>query len=208
MRILPTLTTSIALAFCSLQAAHAADTVYNDNYYDTGTPKKPQWDGTYIGGQLGASSSKFPNPFSGKTGLQGGIVVGKTFQSGSFVYGGELEGNYGGAKHKFDGSSLKQTWSGAAKAKAGIALDSTLIYGTVGYGVSKLKADGDIVSGDGWKRGMIYGAGVEQAIAGPLSVKAEYNFSRLGNVKTEVNGVNERHSLKNHSVKLGLNYRF
>ena len=52
------------------------------------------------------------------------------------------------------------------------------------------------------------GAGVEQALTGPLSVKAEYDFQRFNDVKSRVNGVEQRNNLKNHSIKAGLNYKF
>ncbi|MCY1556110.1 hypothetical protein D9M68_928310 [compost metagenome] len=52
------------------------------------------------------------------------------------------------------------------------------------------------------------GAGVEQAISGPISIKAEYDFQRFNDVKSKVNGVTQYNNLKNHSIKAGVNYRF
>ncbi|GGA84722.1 outer membrane protein [Brucella endophytica] len=198
-------------ATLSAPVALAADLGnYNNDYsepapLDSGT----DWSGNYVGAQIGASSSEFPNPFSNRTGALGGLVVGKNFQNGKFVYGGELEGNFAEAEHRLGrGGTLQQSWSGVAKAKAGVALDKTLVYGTLGYGVTKFKPKGTVTSGSDWEGGVLLGAGVEQQISGPLSAKVEYDYMRFGDVKTEVAGRDQRDNLKNHAIKAGVNYKF
>ncbi len=49
---------------------------------------------------------------------------------------------------------------------------------------------------------------LNRPLSGPLSVKAEYDFQRFNDVKSRVNGVEQRNNLKNHSIKAGLNYKF
>lgn len=195
----------------SVIAARAADAIVNDNYnynepVDTGAK---DWTGNYVGGQFGASSSKFPSPFSDRTGALMGVVAGRTVQSGKFVMGGELEANFAEAEHRIGhGGELQQSWNGNAKAKAGIAIDQTLVYGTLGYGATKFKGKGKTTDAPGWNGGVVLGAGVEQVVSGPLSVKAEYDYQRYSGVKSEVNGVSQKNDLNNHSLKAGLNYRF
>lgn len=191
--------------------AFAADMMGAADYsYDQPVASGPQdWSGNYVGAQIGASSSKIPGPFTNRTGALGGVVAGKNFQSGNFVYGGELEANFAEAEHRIGrGGTLQQSWNGNAKAKLGYAFDKTLVYGTVGYGVTRFKAKDNTTSGPGWEGGALVGAGVEQAISGPISVKAEYDFQRFGDVKSEVNGEERRNNLKNHAIKAGVNYRF
>ncbi|MBC8717226.1 MULTISPECIES: outer membrane protein [Brucella/Ochrobactrum group] len=195
----------------SAGSASAADMMDNNNYnYNEPVASGPHdWSGNYVGAQIGASSSKVPGPFTNRTGLLGGAVVGKNMQSGNIVFGGELEGNFAEAEHRIgNGGSLQQSWNANAKGKVGYAFDKTLVYGTAGYGVTKFKPKDATTSGPGWEGGALIGAGVEQAISGPLSVKAEYDFQRFGDVKSKVNGVSQTNNLKNHSIKAGLNYRF
>lgn len=206
-------TAAFTIAFAqSLAPALAADAFSNDyNYNDTATSYSAPatWEGNYVGVQLGTTSSKTPSPFSSRTSALGGIVAGKNFQSGNFVYGGEAELNFGEAEHKIqNGGRLQQSWNTVAKAKLGYAMDTTLIYGTVGYGVTKFKPKDNITSGSQWAGGVLLGAGVEQQLSGPFSVKAEYDYMRHNGVKTDVNNVRFENNLKTHSLKAGVNYRF
>ncbi|PWK75653.1 outer membrane protein [Aminobacter sp. AP02] len=169
------------------------------------------WSGMYAGIHLGSASSGFPNPFADKSSTQFGGQVGTNFQSGVMVYGAELEGSYsGGSKYDLGrGAELRRTWNGAAKARAGVSLDRTLVYGTAGYSMAKFKAKGNVISEDKWEGGYLIGGGVEQAFAGGISARAEYNYVNYGDVNAVLKG-GTRTSVDaaSHSVKLGLNYRF
>lgn len=191
--------------------ATAADLASNNygsqNYSDAAY----NWSGSYVGGHLGTSSSGFPNPFSSKSGLQFGGQLGTNFQSGGIVYGAELDGSYSrGAKHKLDdGAELKRTWIGAAKVRAGVSFDKTLVYGTAGYSMTKVKPGGTVASGGRWKGGYLLGGGIEQAFAGNVSAKVEYNYVNYGDVDyTLRNGAKRSADLSAHTVNMGVNYRF
>lgn len=193
--------------FAAPAVANAADYLAQQQSYNA----PYDWSGAYVGGQLGVTSDGFPNPFSSKSGVQFGGQVGTNFQSGMFVYGAELDGSYStGADHRLGGGAeLKRTWEGAAKVKAGVALDRTLVYGTAGYGMAKFKSEGTVISDDKWEGGYLLGAGVEQAINDKLSAKVEYNYVDYGDVNTVVAGGTRRSDeLSSHGLKLGLNYRF
>src|SRR5690606_36687553 len=139
----------------------------------------------------------------------GGVVVGKQMQSGNVVFGVELESSFAEPQHRIGHvGSIQQSWNGNAKGKVGYAFDKTLVYGTAGYGVTRFKAKDNTTSAPGWEGGALIGAGVEQALTGPLSVKVEYDFQRFSDVKSRVNVVEQRNNLKNHSIKAGLNYKF
>lgn len=195
---------SLALA----GAATAAD--YSDNYtYDQPVSSNTDWSGNYVGAQLGATSSRVPLPFSSRTGVLMGAVAGTAAQSGNIVYGGEVELNFGEAEYRMgDGGKLQQSWAAAAKAKLGYAMDETMVYGTIGYGTAKFKKKGNTNKAPGWEGGLLMGVGVEQKVSGPVSVKAEYDYQRFYNVKSEVNGARRSDDLNNHSLKFGVNYRF
>ncbi len=181
------------------------------NYnYDQPVAEGPHnWSGNYVGAQIGASSSRVPGPFTNRTGALIGGVAGSNFQTGNFVFGGEVEANFAEAEHRLgNGGSLQQSWNLNAKAKAGYAINNTLIYATLGYGATRFKAKDATTQAPGWQGGAVLGAGVEQAITGPLSVKAEYDYQRFGDVESRVNGVRQSNNLANHAIKVGLNYKF
>ncbi|ODT08326.1 MAG: hypothetical protein ABS58_02910 [Mesorhizobium sp. SCN 65-20] len=198
------------LAPFSMPAAMAADVA--SNYY---APQESSagydWSGTYAGAHGGITKDGFPNPFSDKTGWQIGAQTGINFQSGMFVYGGELEGSYSnGATYNIgNGAKLERNWDAAAKVRAGVALDRTLVYGTAGYGVTKFDPKRNVTSGDNWEGGLLLGAGVEQALGEKLSAKAEYNHVDYGKVTSTVAGVGRSSKeLSSQTLKLGVNYRF
>lgn len=169
------------------------------------------WSGIYAGVQGGVQSKGVPNPFSSRSGWALGGQVGANFQAGPLVYGGELDATYstGTDIRLGDGAGLEQKMTGAAKLRAGVSLDRTLIYGTAGYGWTKLKPKGTVVSDDQWKGGFVVGAGVEQAFAGRTSLRVEYLMHRLSDVETTVaGGATRSDDINSRSLKLGLNYRF
>lgn len=190
--------------------ATAADVASNyDNSQESSAGY--DWSGTYAGAQVGITRDGFPNPFSGKTGWQIGAQGGINFQSGMVVYGGEVEGSYStGATYNIgNGAKLERNWDAAAKVRAGVALDRTLVYGTAGYGVTKFEAKRNVTSGDNWEGGYLLGSGVEQALGDKLSAKAEYNYVDYGKVRSTISGVGNRaKDLDSHTLKLGVNYKF
>ena len=209
-RSIPAMALGVAIGVFT-GSAFAADMMEatDYSYSDPITSGPHDWSGNYVGAQIGASSSRIPSPFSNRTGVLGGVVVGKNMQSGNIVFGAELEGNFAEAEHRIGhGGSLQQSWNGNVKGKVGYAFDKTLVYGTAGYGVTRFKAKHNTTSAPGWEGGALIGAGVEQALSGPLSIKAEYDFQRFNDVKSRVNGVEQHNNLKSHSIKAGLNYKF
>lgn len=194
-------------------ASHAAAADMATGYEPSGGAEDLayDWSGIYAGVQGGVQSKDVPNPFSSRSGWTIGGQVGANFQAGPLVYGGELDGTYSSGTdiRLGDGAELEQSMTGLAKLRAGVSLDRTLIYGTAGYGWTKLKPKGTVVSDDQWKGGLVVGAGVEQAFAGRASVKAEYLMHRLRDVDTTVTGGATRSDdINSQSLKLGLNYRF
>ncbi|WAX94481.1 porin family protein [Aminobacter sp. NyZ550] len=191
--------------------AMAADIAQNYEAPQDFSNQAYDWSGTYAGVHLGSASSGFPNPFADKSGWQLGGQVGTNFQSGSMVYGAELEGSYSkGSKYNLGGGAeLQRTWNGAAKVRAGVALDRTLVYGTAGYSMAKFKGKGNVISDDKWEGGYLVGGGIEQAFDGGLRARVEYNYVNYGDVNAMVKGGGKRsEDLASHSVKLGLNYGF
>lgn len=196
--------------FTAPVAATAAD-MASGYYAQSDSSGAYDWSGMYAGGNVGISNADIPNPLSKKTGWQLGGQAGMNFQSGQFVYGAELDGSYStGTRYNIgDGAELERHWDAAAKARAGVAFDRTLVYGTAGYGVTKFDAKRNVTSGPNWEGGLLLGAGVEQALTDKVSAKVEYNHVDYGKVRSDVAGVGRKvNELDSNTLKAGLNYKF
>lgn len=188
--------------------AQAADMA--SGYQDTSSGAY-DWSGVYGGAHVGISSESFPNPFSSKTGWGLGGQVGANFQSGMVVYGAEMDASFSnGTRYNIgNGAQLERNFDAAAKARAGVALDRTLVYGTAGYGLTKFNSKTNVTSANNWEGGLLLGAGVEQAISDKVTAKIEYNHVDYGKVRSDVAGVGRQvNELNSNSLKAGLNYRF
>lgn len=165
----------------------------------TGAASAQDWNGFYAG----IHGSYVPSdgaPFDlGKAGLGGGAQAGYNMQLGPGVIGVELE-----ADKTFRGdAALDQQAQLSAKARAGLALGSTLIFATAGYGTAYLGTGGDVA--EGWHGGLLLGGGVEQKLTDQLSVRLTYEQLRLGDVKLAAGGTIDTTT---HSVKTGVNFAF
>lgn len=131
-------------------------------------------------------------------GAIGGLQAGYNLQVDKFVVGIEGEYTSAGVRGSFNfdaqrpeaiaGGDLEAIF--AVKAKAGMALDRTLIYATIGYAASYnngfannlwLSAPAvDEGTGGQLLHGYVVGGGVEHAVTDQISLKAEYNHYSFG----------------------------
>lgn len=139
-----------------------------------------------------------------------GVRAGYNRQFGAFVLGAEADvGNMlGSATEIGNGGTLKQTWNGGARVRAGVAMDRTLVYGLVGYNYMKFQAGGTVTSGNKWRGGYEVGAGIEYAVLKNISIGLEYDYSRFDNVTSVIGGATKKNSFGDHSVRAGVNFRF
>ncbi|WP_320202749.1 outer membrane protein [Agrobacterium rosae] len=166
------------------------------------------WTGAYVGGHIGAAMPS-ANPFKGGKGLALGAQGGYDYDLGSAVVGGEVEGTYlGDSKQKVPNGNLRERWRAAAKVRAGVKLDDTLVYGTAGLTVTSLRDGANVTGPDGMKEGYLLGAGAEHRFTPQISAKVEYNYVATDDVRTFSNGVASHTDLSDHVVKGGVNYRF
>jgi opacity protein-like surface antigen len=183
------------------------------SYHDAGlTVATGSWSGFYAGGTIGGLTSADPEldfDFDEYT-LSAGAQVGYLQQLGTFVVGAEVQGMWTNELQYVltPGSGLQQDWSVAAKGRAGVALGDLLVYGTGGAIFSELKSTGSASIDEEWHAGAVFGGGVERKLGDNISVRAEYLQTRFFEVESAVAGVNRTDDLTNHTISLGLNYRF
>ena len=200
---------AVSTALLSMAPARAADLShsYQPPAFNDPTPKSG-WGGAYVGGDLGISGRKM---FSGDKGVALGVHGGYNVDLDSGVVGGELEiSHQGNAEMRVPSGTLKDRYRVAAKAKAGIGINSnqTLLYGTAGVAMSDYGGKGGVSGPDGWKPGYLVGAGVEQKLTDNLSARLEYNYVGTSDVRSSVGGVQSKTDLHDQTLKAGVNYKF
>lgn len=170
--------------------------------------------GTWFGPCLAAGSC--PGGLSHSSdGFVGGAQIGYNWQIDQFLIGGEADISWAdiqGSTGIANGTvSTRADWLSTVRARAGVAIDRVLIYGTGGIAFTDMKTElngpvgfsSDSQNLTGWT----IGAGVELALTENLSMKGEYLYTDFGDKDYGIGGTTVPVSLDGSTVRLGLNYR-
>ena len=187
------------------------------------------WSGAYLGGQMGYASgtSRYSSDIDEQLkfspdGFLGGIYGGYNHQfSNNMVLGLDADfslaniknnGKYydGGIRDPEVGTSIKMRWNGAARIRAGYAVDRFLPYVAAGlsYGKYKLSVwdeEGSMLDVSKTRTGWTIGAGLDYAVTDNLIARVEYRYSDFGKAKI-FSDVSDSLSFKTHDVRLGIAY--
>ena len=180
------------------------------------------WTGFYIGvnggGAFGHSNWDSAGGFNLTGGLVGGTVGYNWQQPGSpWVLGIESDLDFSGISGTTTtlcplGCRTANNWLGTVRGRVGYAIDRIMPYVTGGLAFGNIKATTPGFPGvDNTNTGWTLGAGLEVAIGGGWTVKAEYLFVDLGNINCGIScGVlpNDNVSYRSSIVRGGLNFRF
>jgi len=215
----------LALSACVAAPSYAADliieapAIIESDAYD--------WSGFYAGlvGGYAYSDSTSTNANTGRTtvtpihGALLGLALGANYQIDSFVLGTEGEvmwtsisgSNTCDVNTTCNGSIQ---WLSSVRARAGVAVDSWLLFGTLGVaaaGINASYANPATGSFSGTAFGWTAGAGVEVALADNVSVKGEYAYYAVGaQAPVGTIGTVSPYNLgaNIHTVKVGVNFAF
>jgi outer membrane immunogenic protein len=169
-------------------------------------------------------------------GFTGGVQGGYNMQTGSFVFGLEVDA----ASFKLGASrsvavpalatvatSFDTDWLFTARARVGMPVaPNLLIYGTAGFALTDLSVSNSVTtigaaSARGLVTGRTIGAGAEWALSRNWSIRGEYLYLDFGNVTVnsptsisgaqladDYNTVRTTADLTAQIVRLGLNHKF
>jgi outer membrane immunogenic protein len=172
------------------------------------------------GGGIGAGA--FPLSSHTNNGFLVGGQVGANYQAGWAVLGAEVDGSWTNIKGHTPclvalTCATQHDWLVTAAGRFGVSWDHTLVYvkGGAGWADPKYSASAPFAFSTSVQQtrvGALFGAGIEQAIAGGWSAKIEYNYIAFGtrNINFPVGPFNVATDVTEnmHLVKFGLNYRF
>jgi outer membrane immunogenic protein len=169
-------------------------------------PPAAVWEGPYVGihGGIGRAnfSVTFDNPddtwTSGATGGIFGGQIGYNWQRRHWVYGVEADASWAGLKASYqeadgdDYAEAKVRWLASFRGRAGLAIDDTLVYATVGLALGGTRhsyrnidriCDGCGDFGSAFSRtrvGWVAGFGVEHQFGPRWSARLEALYYDLG----------------------------
>ncbi len=197
-------------------AAAAADLPPGPNYYKAPAylPPPYTWSGFYIGinggGGLGRSNWDTVGGFNVSGGLVGG-TVGYNYQVSHVVFGVEGDVDWSGIQGSTGGTSTSNSWLSTVRGRIGYAADRFMPYITGGgaFGTINASAPG-LAGGSATNAGWTLGAGLEFAIAGNWTAKAEYLYVDLGRFNCGVGcgAPTDNVSFNTNLIRGGVNYRF
>jgi outer membrane immunogenic protein len=166
------------------------------------------WQGPYVGANLGYQWGSVTSAPQDPSGVAGGLQAGYNWQSGQFVFGGETDLQLSDADDRFAGWKFSNPWFGTMRARAGIAMNNVMFYGTVGLAYGTLKLE-DAVTGtseSSTKLGWAAGLGLEVGLMRNWTARAEYLYVDLGDDTFSLTGT--RHGIESGMLRFGVNYHF
>ena len=211
-------------ALAAAPCANAADLSVAPLYKTPPAPVAPvyNWTGFYLGanggGGWGNSWWNAQSTGVNMSGAQVGGTAGYNLQLGRTVFGveGDLDwSNLNGTANSAlcpNGCSTSNSWLSTVRGRVGYAFGGVMPYVTGGLAVGDIHATtpgfaGASTTNAGWT----LGGGLEVALPGNWTAKAEYLHVDLGNVNCGANcgiATGENVSAQENLVRAGLNYHF
>jgi outer membrane immunogenic protein len=205
-------------------AAAAADlgARYRQQPYLKAPPYNPafSWSGFYLGLNGGGGWGHSAWDRTGGLDLSGGVIggsAGLNWQTGQVVLGVEGDVDWSGVTGTTVtgcpvGCTTRNDWLGTVRGRAGYAFDRFLPYIAGGLAFGDINASTAGFSGASQTNlGWTLGAGMEVAIVGKWSAKAEYLHVDLGSFNCGLScglAITDNVSLREELVRGGVNYRF
>ncbi|MGH6672321.1 MAG: outer membrane protein [Xanthobacteraceae bacterium] len=179
------------------------------------------WSGFYLGlnggGGWGRSTWTHTGGFDTSGGLVGG-TIGYNYQVNQAVLGVEgdidwadINGTTSVAGCPATSCKTSDDWLGTIRGRLGYAAGRFMPYITGGAAFGDIKGSGPGLAGvDNTNAGWTAGGGIEFAIAGHWTAKAEYLYVDLGSVSCGVacGAATQNISFKSNLFRGGINYRF
>lgn len=201
------LATAVFAAAMTSGAAFAADLGY-DRVAPGARPYVYNWQGFYVGANLGYQWGKVTNNSTNPEGFTGGAGLGYNWQYSSLVYGIETDIQLSGADDSVSPSKFANSWYGTLRGRGGFAFNNVLIYGTAGLAYGGLRGESTLTGASESKTlgGWTAGVGMELGLTPVWTLKAEYLWIALAGRGYTVTGANN--GLESSILRVGANYRF
>ena len=167
------------------------------------------WTGFYLGA-LGGYNWGNADTDAGDVDAEGfdvGGYAGANYQWGNFVVGAEGDVLFPFVDGEEAGLEVDQGVNGSLRARAGIALDRFLLYGTGGLAGTELELDDGADSDSQTLWGWTAGAGGEALLTDSITARVEYRYSDYEEETFDL-GAPVDSDLTTHSIRGGVGLKF
>jgi outer membrane immunogenic protein len=141
-------------------------------------------------------------------GFDVGGYAGANWQWGNFVVGAEGDLLYPFREGDAGGVAAEQGLHGSLRARAGIALDRFLIYGTAGGAGTNLELSSAAGTDEQTLWGWTAGAGVEGMVMDNVTARVEYRYSDYADETFNLGGAAVNSDFSDHSIRGGIGLKF
>jgi outer membrane immunogenic protein len=170
------------------------------------------WTGFYLGALAGWTWADFGTDAAAgdvdADGIDGGIYAGANWQWGNFVVGGEADFIISGVDGSEGALNVEQGLNGSLRARAGVALDRFLAYGTGGAALTEAELSNAAGSDSSTLWGWTVGAGVEALLTDNITSRVEYRYTDYEDDTFTLGGAPVNSDLTTHSLRAGVGYKF
>jgi outer membrane immunogenic protein len=168
------------------------------------------WTGFYLGalGGYGWGNADTSVGDINADGFDVGGYAGANWQWGNFVVGAEGDILVPFRDGSGAGVSVDQGLNGSLRARAGIALDRFLVYGTGGAALTDLELSGGGLSDDQTLWGWTAGAGVESMLTDNITARVEYRFTDYNDDNFTLGGGPVNSDFTTHTIHGGIGLKF
>jgi outer membrane immunogenic protein len=170
------------------------------------------WTGFYLGALLGWTWADFDTDAAvgsvDADGIDGGVYGGVNWQWGNFVVGAEGDLLISGVDGSEGALDVEQGLNGSLRARAGIALDRFLAYGTAGAALTDAELSNAAGSDSNTLWGWTLGAGVEALVLPNITTRVEYRYTNYEDETFTLGGGAVNSDLDTHSVRAGVGFKF
>lgn len=197
---------AVAATVLLAASANAADAPYSYNDTAYAPAMQETWSGFYVGGIIGYGWGEAPSTSFGDfepDGFLGGLTVGMNHQLGSILLGAEADFAIAGISEE-GAADFEHDFLGTVRGRIGYAFDRFVLYGTGGFAWTNAEID-EIGSESNFHGGWTLGAGIEAAVTGNVSVKAEYLYMDFTDEVYSPGGTVDPDL---HTIRFGVNYKF
>lgn len=191
------------------------------NYYKAPAfvPPPYTWTGFYVGVNGGGGLGRSTWDTAGGYNMTGGVVggtAGYNYQYGYAVFGVEGDIDWSGIRGSTTtagcpaGCTTSDSWLSTVRGRVGYAAGRFMPYITGGGAFGNINASTPGGGGGTTNAGWTLGAGLEFAIAGNWTAKAEYLFVDLGRFNCGIGcgAATDNVSFNTNLIRAGVNYRF
>lgn len=204
-RFLKTAVSLAAILVCA--PAFAADLPANNSGYDQNfvTPAVYDWTGFYVGGHLGYGFGDASGVST--SGFVMGGHAGFNVQQSSLVLGMEGDFDWANISDSATGVDRSIDYLASIRARAGIAYDQYLFYGTGGFSFGGFSAGDAGFEDDNFGLGWVAGVGAEVALAKNWTARIEAFYYDLGE-ETYALGTATSIDMTSTVIRAGVSYKF